>query len=93
MADCNIYVQPSLHEGFCITLAEAKIFGMPIIAANFTGAREQLEAYHNSRICSHNPDDISKAIASVIDADLHKCKHPSKEIMNSEFVKIEEFLK
>ena len=24
--DCDIYVQPSRHEGYCITLAEARIF-------------------------------------------------------------------
>lgn len=42
MKDCDIYVQPSIHEGFCITLAEARCFNAPIITTNFTGAREQI---------------------------------------------------
>ena len=42
MKDCDIYVQPSLHEGYCITLAEARCFENPIVATDFTGAKEQL---------------------------------------------------
>ena len=43
MRDCDLYVQPSLHEGFCITLAEALCFDHPIVTTNFTGAKEQLK--------------------------------------------------
>ncbi len=50
MKYCDIYVQPSIHEGFCITLAEAKIFNIPIIATNFTGAKEQLKGYNYPNI-------------------------------------------
>ena len=50
MRHCDIYVQPSRHEGYCITLAEAKLFGHPIITTPFTGAKEQLEEYANSKI-------------------------------------------
>lgn len=45
MAECDLYVQSSRHEGFCITLGEAKIFDKPIISTNFTGATEQLFNY------------------------------------------------
>ncbi len=40
MKQCDIYVQPSRHEGFCITVAEAKCFNKPIVSTNFTGANE-----------------------------------------------------
>ncbi|WP_318505192.1 glycosyltransferase [Bacillus sp. T3] len=36
MKQCDIYIQPSRHEGYCITLAEAKCFCNPIISTNFT---------------------------------------------------------
>lgn len=45
MRHCDVYVQPSRHEGYCITLAEAKLFGHPIITTPFTGAEEQLSDY------------------------------------------------
>jgi glycosyltransferase involved in cell wall biosynthesis len=42
MKQCDLYVQPSRHEGYCITLSEAKTFHKPIVSTDFTGAREQI---------------------------------------------------
>ena len=50
MRHCDIYVQPSRHEGYCITLAEAKLFRHPIITTPFTGAKEQLKNYEYSSL-------------------------------------------
>lgn len=67
MRHCDLYVQPSVHEGFCITLAEAKIFNKPIVATDFTGAREQLESYNSPwRICNHCPQEIADAIRQLL---------------------------
>ncbi|MCR6110889.1 glycosyltransferase [Bacillus sp. A301a_S52] len=38
----DIYVQPSRHEGYCMTLAEARYLERPIVTTDFTGAREQI---------------------------------------------------
>jgi len=63
MALCDLYVQPSYHEGFCITLAEVKLFGKEIIATNFTGAKEQLEDYsYPHKIVEISTDAIARAI-------------------------------
>lgn len=63
MAGADIYLQPSLHEGYCITLAEAKIFGMPIVATDFTGAREQLSSRPNALIAADfSPEAIADAL-------------------------------
>lgn len=63
MKQCDLYVQPSLHEGFCITLAEAKIFGVPIVATDFTGAHEQLDDYSSaSLVVDHTGEDIAEAV-------------------------------
>ena len=50
MKQCDIYVQPSRHEGYCITLAEARCFNNPIVSTNFTGANEQILHEHNGLI-------------------------------------------
>ena len=42
LADCDIYVQPSNYEGYCISLAEARLFCKPIVTCDFCGAREQI---------------------------------------------------
>lgn len=66
MHDCDIYVQPSRHEGFCITLAEALCFNNPIVATNFTGAKEQLKLHSNCIVSNMSAEDIAKAIQSII---------------------------
>ena len=66
MKRCDMYVQPSEHEGFCITLAEAKLFGMPIVATDFTGAKEQLTNYPvYNRVVEHNAIALADAIMEV----------------------------
>jgi len=42
MAQCDIYVQPSNYEGYCIALAEARALFRPCVACCFSGADEQL---------------------------------------------------
>lgn len=39
---CDIYFQPSRHEGYGIAVAEARAFAKPIVVTDFAGAREQL---------------------------------------------------
>lgn len=43
LKQADLYVQASIHEGYCITLAEARAFGMPIVSTDFAGAHEQLD--------------------------------------------------
>lgn len=66
MKDCDIYVQPSRHEGYCITLAEAKCFNNPIVATNFTGAEEQLKTHDKSLICKCTINSMVEAIKEAI---------------------------
>lgn len=62
MRDCDVYMQPSRHEGFCITLAEALCFDHPIVATDFTGAREQLIGRKNGIVVGMDAKDIAIGI-------------------------------
>lgn len=42
LKDCDLYVQPSRTEGYCITVHEAKILARPIIATNIPAIKELL---------------------------------------------------
>lgn len=66
MQDCDIYMQPSRHEGFCITLAEALCFNHPIVATNFTGAKEQLEHRANGIITGMAAEDIAEGLIEAL---------------------------
>ena len=66
MRDCDIYMQPSRHEGFCITLAEALCFGNPIVATDFTGAREQLKERENGFVVGMSAENITEGIEKAL---------------------------
>ena len=65
MKECDIYVQPSRHEGFCITLAEAKCFNKNIIATDFVGAKEQLNDYEKGIITEIDSKKIYEAVKII----------------------------
>ncbi|WP_458352165.1 glycosyltransferase [Peribacillus frigoritolerans] len=64
--DCDIYVQPSRHEGYCITLAEARCLNKPIITTDFTGAKEQIKNGVTGLIVNCDANEIYKTIVNLI---------------------------
>lgn len=42
LRQCDIYAQPSRHEGYGLAIAEARILCKPIITTDFAGVREQI---------------------------------------------------
>lgn len=69
MRDCDIYVQPSRHEGYCITLAEARVFQSPIVATDFVGAKEQLSTRKNGIITGFDEAQLAEGIAKALEMD------------------------
>lgn len=67
MKECDIYVQPSRHEGYCITLGEARCFDNPIVTTSFTGANEQIENEVTGLVCDITEEGIYKAIKTLLD--------------------------
>lgn len=67
MKQCDLYVQPSRHEGYCITLAEARCFNNPIISTNFTGVSEQIKQNETGVIVPFDENSLFDAIKKVID--------------------------
>ena len=73
MRDCDVYMQPSRHEGFCITLAEALCFGNPIVATDFTGAKEQLRNRSNSFVVGMKSEDITSGLEEIWNMQSSDC--------------------
>lgn len=67
MNECDIYVQPSRHEGYCITLAEARCFSNPIVTTDFSGAREQIIDNETGLICTVDDNEIYLSIKKLLD--------------------------
>ena len=69
MKDCDIYVQPSLYESFCITLGEALCFGNPIVCTDFCGV-EQMSGRTNGYITDFTPEAIAEGIEQALKAEM-----------------------
>jgi len=63
---CDIYVQPSRYEGYCLTVAEARMFCKPIVATDFNGAREQLKDGRLGVIVPCDVDALAAAIEGLL---------------------------
>lgn len=59
---CDIYIQPSRNEGYCLTLAEARAFNRPIISTKFYGSVEQLD---NGRLGMLTNPDVKSLSAAI----------------------------
>lgn len=66
LKDADLYVQTSVHEGFCITLGEAKAFDLPIVSTNCAGAHEQLDGLPNCRIVQRTKEEILQAVLELL---------------------------
>ncbi|WML45810.1 glycosyltransferase [Neobacillus sp. PS3-40] len=84
MKQCGIYVQSSRHEGFCITLSEARCFDNPIISTNFTGANEQIVNNQTGFIVNCEQDQIYETIKRLL-TDI-KLKNKIKGNLQNEII-------
>lgn len=72
MKMADIYVQTSRHEGYCLTLAEAKILNKLIITTDFTGAKEQIEGAGIGVIVEVDEEKIYSKIKDFIESRIIK---------------------
>ncbi|WP_053984379.1 glycosyltransferase [Niameybacter massiliensis] len=77
MNQADIYVQTSRHEGYCLTLAEARCLNKPIITTNFTGAKEQIKNGQTGMIIKGTEEALYEAVRYVIE-------HPEERIRLSD---------
>ncbi|MDE6098490.1 MAG: glycosyltransferase [Muribaculaceae bacterium] len=66
IANCDIYVQTSIHEGFGITVGEAKVLHKPIVCTNFPVVYDQLEDHVNGVIVGMNGVSIADGIKELL---------------------------
>ena len=62
MANCDIYVQTSAFEGFCLTLREARILHKPVVSTDFAVARDQIRDGENGLIAEMNSESLVSKI-------------------------------
>lgn len=66
MSQCDVYVQTSRHEGFGLTVSEARILNRPVVCTNFEACSVQMIDGKNGLVTSFAPDDIADAIERLL---------------------------
>lgn len=64
--DCDIYVQTSFHEGYCLTVHEAKIFNKPVVVTNVASASNLIVNNKDGLIVGIDEESIFKGVKSLL---------------------------
>lgn len=80
---CDLFIQPSIFEGYSLSIMEAKILGTPILATH-SAAGKQIENGLDGFLCDANAESVYENILRLYKTreELEKCK---KALMNCDF--------
>ena len=65
--NCDIYVQTSRHEGFGLSIAEARILNRPVVTTEFDAVWQQMVQGENGLVVPQNPVAVADAIGRLLD--------------------------
>jgi glycosyltransferase involved in cell wall biosynthesis len=63
---CDLYVQPSRYEGYCITLIEARCLRKPIVTTDVNGADEQIKQGITGVIVNKDVGSLYNSVKTLI---------------------------
>lgn len=66
LRDCNLFVQTSLHEGYCITLQEAKAFKKPVVTTHFLSADNLIAHEKDGLIVEISEEGIYQGVKKLL---------------------------
>ena len=64
---CDIYIQPSYHESFGLTIKEALILSKPVVSTDTVGAHTLLDNTEFGEIVEINADALSQGIITAVE--------------------------
>lgn len=62
MKNCDLYVQPSRHEGYGLTIVEARALGLPIVVSNIRPLAEQIQDGINGYVVELSAEALADKI-------------------------------
>lgn len=66
MKNCDLYVQTSFHEAYCLAVAEARVLHRPIVTTNATGVSEQFNG-GDGLVVSQTADALYEGIRKLLE--------------------------
>lgn len=68
--DCTLYVQTSRHEGFGLSIAEARILNRPVVTTEFDAVWNQMVQGENGLVVPQDPVAVADAIEQLLNDKL-----------------------
>ncbi len=72
--DCTLYVQTSRHEGYGLSIAEARILNKPVVTTEFDAVWNQMVQGENGLVVPQDPVAVADAIEHLLN-DEHLYNH------------------
>ncbi|OCB69087.1 hypothetical protein FBGL_13725 [Flavobacterium glycines] len=66
LRDCDVYVQTSLHEGYCLTIHEAKMFDRAVVTTNVASASNLIIDKEDGLIVAISTDGLYDGIREML---------------------------
>lgn len=66
MADADLLAQTSRFEGKSVVVDEARVLGLPVLATDYTSARDQVRDGADGLIVPMDPDGIARGIEALL---------------------------
>lgn len=71
--DAYLYVQTSRHEGFGLTIAEARLLNIPVVTTEFDAVYNQMVQGKNGIVTQQDPQMVAEAIEKLLnDSNLYQ---------------------
>lgn len=71
--DAYLYVQTSRHEGFGLTIAEARLLNIPVVTTEFDAVYNQMIQGKNGIVTKQDPQMVAEAIEKLLtDSNLYQ---------------------
>jgi len=86
--NCDLFIQPSIFEGYSLSIMEAKILGTPILAT-YAAAGNQIENGVDGFLCDTSTASVYENILRLY-KNREKLENCKKNLMNYDFNKINE---
>lgn len=64
--DCTLYVQTSRHEGYGLSIAEARILNKPVVTTEFDAVYNQMVSGKNGLVVPQDPTAVADAIERLL---------------------------
>jgi len=84
MADCDLFVLPSLYEGFATVISESLIAGTPVLTTDVSGAKEQITEEYYGWIVDNSQDGIDRGMLNAL-SDLPGLQNMKQNLAGYEY--------